>query len=138
MSALWNGEARLAREEIAKHVRKITLKPVFRTYVNSVGWPGRLQAASVLPEAGRKLRATLNCLFVVVREFGSFFKFAACLIKQLLGLFRVTAQLVLVGFLSFVDFFKSLYDVMLGFGEIWMLSGVNVCFRPLSQTYPYK
>jgi hypothetical protein len=33
LSALWNGEARLAREEIAKHVRKITLKPVFRRYV---------------------------------------------------------------------------------------------------------
>jgi Recombinase zinc beta ribbon domain len=31
LSALWNGEARIAREEIAKHMRKITLKPVFRT-----------------------------------------------------------------------------------------------------------
>jgi len=40
MSALWNGGARLAREEIAKHVRKITLKPVFRTYVNRLAGPG--------------------------------------------------------------------------------------------------
>ncbi|MGO9639893.1 MAG: recombinase family protein, partial [Candidatus Acidiferrales bacterium] len=31
LSALWDGEPRLAREEIAKHVQKITLKPVFRT-----------------------------------------------------------------------------------------------------------
>jgi len=50
----------------------------------------------------------------------------------------VTAQLVPVGLLSFVNFFKSLYDVMLGFGEIWVLGGVNVCFRPLRQSYSHK
>jgi hypothetical protein len=38
LSALWNGEARIAREEIAKHVRKITLKPVVRTYVATGMW----------------------------------------------------------------------------------------------------
>jgi len=41
LSVLWDGEARIAREEIAKHVQKITLKPVFRTYVATgfgIGW----------------------------------------------------------------------------------------------------
>ena len=38
LSALWNGEARIAREEIAKHVRKITLKRVVRTYVATGIW----------------------------------------------------------------------------------------------------
>ena len=38
LGALWNGEARLAREEIAKHVRRITLKPVFRMYVATGIW----------------------------------------------------------------------------------------------------
>lgn len=33
LSALWDGEPRIAREEIAKHMRKITLRPMFRTYI---------------------------------------------------------------------------------------------------------
>jgi site-specific DNA recombinase len=33
LSALWDGEPRIAREEIAKHVGKITLKPMLRTYI---------------------------------------------------------------------------------------------------------
>jgi len=28
LGALWEGEPRIAREEIAKHVQKITLKPM--------------------------------------------------------------------------------------------------------------
>jgi len=32
LGALWNGEPRIAREEIAKHVRKIRLEPRLRTY----------------------------------------------------------------------------------------------------------
>jgi site-specific DNA recombinase len=38
LSALWDGEPRLAREGIAKHVQKITLKPMHRTYVASGNW----------------------------------------------------------------------------------------------------
>jgi hypothetical protein len=33
LSALWDGQPRLAREEIAKHVGKITLKPMLRMYI---------------------------------------------------------------------------------------------------------
>jgi hypothetical protein len=33
LSALWDGEPRIAREEIAKHVGKIILKPMLRTYI---------------------------------------------------------------------------------------------------------
>jgi site-specific DNA recombinase len=55
LSALWNGEVRIAREEIAKHVRKITLKPIFRTYVATGiwDWLGVLgsPAAMVVPGA---------------------------------------------------------------------------------------
>ena len=55
LSALWNGDPRIAREEIAKHVRKITLKPVLRTYVATGVWdwlgvPGSA-AAMVVPGA---------------------------------------------------------------------------------------
>jgi site-specific DNA recombinase len=38
LSALWDGEARIAREEIAKHVGKITLKPMIRTYIATGVW----------------------------------------------------------------------------------------------------
>jgi site-specific DNA recombinase len=38
LSALWDGEPRIAREEIAKHVQKISLKPLLRTYVASGVW----------------------------------------------------------------------------------------------------
>jgi hypothetical protein len=33
LGALWDGDPRIAREEIAKHVRKIELKPLLRTNV---------------------------------------------------------------------------------------------------------
>ena len=57
LSALWNGEARIAREEIAKHVRKITLKPVFRTYVASGTWDWLevLGSAAVMVVPGARL-----------------------------------------------------------------------------------
>jgi hypothetical protein len=38
LSAVWNEEPRIAREEIAKHVQKITLTPVLRTYVATGVW----------------------------------------------------------------------------------------------------
>ena len=38
LSALWNGELRIAREEIAKQVRKISLKPMLRTYIATGVW----------------------------------------------------------------------------------------------------
>jgi site-specific DNA recombinase len=55
LSALWEGEPRIAREEIAKHVQKITLKPMLRTYVATGTWdwlgvPGRA-ATMVVPGA---------------------------------------------------------------------------------------
>ena len=55
LSALWEGEPRLAREEIAKHVGKITLRAMLRTYVatgvwNWFGVPERA-AAMVVPGA---------------------------------------------------------------------------------------
>jgi len=50
LSALWDGEPRIAREEIAKHVQKITLKPVLRTYVATGiwDWLGVLEAVRLL------------------------------------------------------------------------------------------
>lgn len=55
LSALWEGEPRIAREEIAKHVGKITLKPMLRTYIATGIWhwlwvPGRV-ATMVVPGA---------------------------------------------------------------------------------------
>jgi hypothetical protein len=38
LNALWEGEPRIAREEIAKHVRKITLRPILHTYVATGIW----------------------------------------------------------------------------------------------------
>jgi site-specific DNA recombinase len=38
LGALWDGEPRIAREEIAKHVGKITLKPMLRTYIATGVW----------------------------------------------------------------------------------------------------
>jgi hypothetical protein len=54
LSALWNGGARLAREEIAKQVRKITLKPIFRTYVATGiwDWLGVMGSAAVMVVPG--------------------------------------------------------------------------------------
>jgi hypothetical protein len=38
LSALWDGDPRIAREEIAKHVGKITLKPMLRMYIATGVW----------------------------------------------------------------------------------------------------
>jgi hypothetical protein len=38
LSALWDGEPRIAREEIAKHAGKITLKPMLRMYIATGVW----------------------------------------------------------------------------------------------------
>jgi hypothetical protein len=38
LNGLWGGDPRIAREEIAKHVRRITLTPVRRTYIASGVW----------------------------------------------------------------------------------------------------
>jgi hypothetical protein len=57
LSALWNGEARIAREEIAKHVRKITLKRVVRTYVATGiwDWLGVMGPAAVMVVPGARI-----------------------------------------------------------------------------------
>jgi site-specific DNA recombinase len=56
-SALWDGEARIAREEIAKHVNKITLKPVLRTYVATGiwDWLGVLGGAAAMVVPGARI-----------------------------------------------------------------------------------
>ena len=57
LSALWDGEARIAREEIAKHVRKITLRPMFRTYVATGiwDWLGVLGSAAAMVVPGARI-----------------------------------------------------------------------------------
>ena len=51
------GEPRLAREEIAKHVQKITLKPVLRTYVATGiwDWLGVLGGAATMVVPGARI-----------------------------------------------------------------------------------
>jgi hypothetical protein len=56
LSAVWNNETRIAREEIAKHVGKIRLKPMSRTYIATGTWDwlgvlGQNAAAMVVPGA---------------------------------------------------------------------------------------
>jgi hypothetical protein len=57
LSSLWDGEPRLAREEIAKHVQKITLKPVLRTYVATGiwDWLGVLGGAAAMVVPGARI-----------------------------------------------------------------------------------
>ena len=55
LSGLWEGEPRIAREEITKHLQKITPKPMLRSYVatgtwNWLGVPGP-EATMVVPGA---------------------------------------------------------------------------------------
>jgi site-specific DNA recombinase len=56
LDALWDGDARIAREEIAKHVHKITLKPVFRTYIATGVWDwlGVLGSAAAMVVPGAR------------------------------------------------------------------------------------
>jgi hypothetical protein len=59
LSALWDGEPRLAREGIAKHVQKITLKAIHRTYVASGNWDWLGNVANcVVPGARNERIAT--------------------------------------------------------------------------------
>jgi site-specific DNA recombinase len=56
LSALWEGDPRIAREEIAKHVKKITLTPMIRTYVATGVWDwigGLGPAAAMVVPGGR-------------------------------------------------------------------------------------
>jgi site-specific DNA recombinase len=57
LSALWDGEPRIAREEIAKHVQKITLKPMLRTYVatGTWDWLGVLGGAAAMVVPGARI-----------------------------------------------------------------------------------
>jgi site-specific DNA recombinase len=57
LSALWDGEPRIAREEIAKHVRKIRLQPRLRTYVatGTWDWLGVLGRAAVMMVPGARI-----------------------------------------------------------------------------------
>jgi hypothetical protein len=64
LSAVSNGEPRIAREEIAKRVRKITLRPMLRTYVARGIWDwlgvmGRA-ATMVVPGARHAPRVALS------------------------------------------------------------------------------
>ena len=57
LSALWDGEPRIAREEIAKHVGKITLKPMFRMYIATGVWDwlGVLGTAAAMVVPGARI-----------------------------------------------------------------------------------
>jgi site-specific DNA recombinase len=57
LSALWEGEPRIAREEIAKHVGKITLKPMLRTYIATGVWDwlGVLGTAAAMMVPGARI-----------------------------------------------------------------------------------
>ncbi len=57
LSALWDGEPRIVREEIAKHVQNITLKPVFRTYIATGiwDWLGVLGGAAAMVVPGARI-----------------------------------------------------------------------------------
>jgi site-specific DNA recombinase len=57
LSALWEGEPRIAREEIAKHVGKITLKPMLRTYIATGVWDwlGVLGTAAAMVVPGARI-----------------------------------------------------------------------------------
>jgi site-specific DNA recombinase len=56
LSALWDGEPRIAREEIAKHVQKIRLKPMLRTYIatGTWDWLGVLGGAAAMMVPGAR------------------------------------------------------------------------------------
>jgi hypothetical protein len=57
LSSLWEGEPRIAREEIAKHVRKITLRPMLRTCVATGVWDwlGGLEPAATMVVPGARI-----------------------------------------------------------------------------------
>ena len=57
LSALWGGEPRIAREEIAKHVQKIRLKPMLRTYIatGTWDWLGVLGGAAAMVVPGARI-----------------------------------------------------------------------------------
>jgi hypothetical protein len=57
LSALWDGEPRIAREEIAKHVGKITLKPMLRMYIATGVWDwlGVLGTAAAMVVPGARI-----------------------------------------------------------------------------------
>jgi hypothetical protein len=56
LSELWEGEPRIARDEIAKHVQKITLKPMLRSYVatGTWNWLGVLEHAATMVVPGAR------------------------------------------------------------------------------------
>ena len=57
LSALWDGDPRIAREEIAKHVQKIRLKPMLRAYVatGTWDWLGELGGAAAMVVPGARI-----------------------------------------------------------------------------------
>ena len=57
LDALWEGDPRVAREEIAKHVQKITLRPMLRTYVATGVWDwlGGLELAATMVVPGARI-----------------------------------------------------------------------------------
>jgi hypothetical protein len=57
LKELWEGEPRIAREEIAKHVQKITLRPMLHTYVATRVWDwlGGLGPAATMVVPGARI-----------------------------------------------------------------------------------
>jgi DNA invertase Pin-like site-specific DNA recombinase len=63
LNLLWEGEPRIARDEIAKHLRKITLRPMLRTYVATGVWDwlgGLEPAATMVVPGARTARCRLR------------------------------------------------------------------------------
>ena len=62
---MWAGDGRLVREEIAKHVRKITLTPVLRTYIATGMWDwlGVLGAEAVTMVPGDRIAPRVHYAF---------------------------------------------------------------------------
>jgi site-specific DNA recombinase len=66
LSALWDGEPRIAREEIAKHVGKITLKPMFRMYIATGVWDwlGVLGTAAAMVVPGDRIAPRVSTTLI--------------------------------------------------------------------------
>jgi hypothetical protein len=68
LSSLWEGEPRIAREEIAKHVQKITLRPMVRTYVATGVWDwlkGLEPAATMVVPGARLVHSSPRTQFQI-------------------------------------------------------------------------
>jgi hypothetical protein len=71
----------------------------------------------------------------VVGVFCGFLQFPICIRKQLLGLFRVTSKVIIVGTLRVINFLVGLENVMLRLRQISMPVGINVLPGRLGNRY---